>query len=132
MPAPDALRRVPAQAPRTPGATPAGRQGIARSASELMALSRGAGNEYHHVRISTGGPTKPWASMPLFKLRIEAADAEAGRSAAGLLGELIEPEPLAVTLFEAEPPVFTVEVYYDTPPALHGIATALAGLAGVG
>jgi ribosomal protein L11 methyltransferase len=69
--------------------------------------------------------------MPLFKLRIEAADADAGRSAAGLLGERIDPEPLAVTLFEAEPPLFTVEVYYDTPPALDAIATALAELAGV-
>jgi len=70
--------------------------------------------------------------MPLFKLRIEAADADAGRSAAGLLGELIAPEPLAVTLFEAGPPHFMVEAYYDTPPALDGIATALAELAGVG
>jgi ribosomal protein L11 methyltransferase len=95
-----------------------------------MALSRVPGNEYHHVEISMGRPTKP-ASMPLFKLRIEAADADAGRSAAGLLGERIDPEPLAVTLFEAEPPLFTVEVYYDTPPALDAIATALAELAGV-
>jgi ribosomal protein L11 methyltransferase len=69
--------------------------------------------------------------MPLFKLRIEAADAEAGRSAAGLLGELIAPEPLAVTLFEADPPRFLVEAYYGTRPQLELIGPALAGLAGL-
>ena len=70
--------------------------------------------------------------MPLFKLQIEAADAEAGRSGAGLVGELIAPEPLAVTLFEATPPRFLIEVYYATRPQLELIAPALAGLTGLG
>ena len=54
----------------------------------------------------------------LFKLRISAADLAAGRAAAGVIGELVAPEPLAVTLFEDKPPAFVVEAYYDTEPAL--------------
>src|SRR5438477_12790627 len=65
----------------------------------------------------------------LFKLRIGASDLAAGRAAAGLLGELVAPEPLAVTLFEDKPPAFVVEAYYDAAPALEVIAAALAGLA---
>jgi ribosomal protein L11 methyltransferase len=70
--------------------------------------------------------------MPLFKLRIEAANADVGRSAAGLLGELIAPEPIAVTLFEARPPFFTVEVYYEVRPQMEVIGPALAALSGLG
>jgi ribosomal protein L11 methyltransferase len=71
--------------------------------------------------------------MPLFKLCIEAADADTGRSAAGLIGEAIAPEPLAVTLFEAHRPGhFTVEAYYATQPRLEPIAAALSPLAGLG
>jgi ribosomal protein L11 methyltransferase len=65
----------------------------------------------------------------LFKLRIGASDLATGRAAAGLIGELAAPEPLAVTLFEAKPPAFVVEAYYDAEPALDVIAAALAGLA---
>jgi ribosomal protein L11 methyltransferase len=65
----------------------------------------------------------------LFKLRISASDLAAGRAAAGVIGELVAPEPLAVTLFEAKPPAFVVEAYYDAEPALDVIADALAGLA---
>jgi len=72
------------------------------------------------------------ASMPLYKLRIEAADADVGRSAAGRIGELIAPEPLAVTLFEAQPPAFTVEAYYAVPPHLGLLAAELAAIAGLG
>src|SRR5262245_49532749 len=64
----------------------------------------------------------------LFKLRIAAADLAAGRAAAGILGELIAPEPLAVTLFEDKPPAFVVEAYWNAAPALDAIANALAGL----
>jgi ribosomal protein L11 methyltransferase len=70
-------------------------------------------------------------SMPLFKLRIEAADADAGRTAAGLLGELLTPEPLAVTLFEALPPRCTVEAYFAARPPLALLAPMLAGVAGL-
>jgi ribosomal protein L11 methyltransferase len=70
--------------------------------------------------------------MPLFKLRIEAADSEAGRSASGLLGELVAPEPLAVTLFEAAPPRFVVEAYYGAPPRMDVLAPALGGISGLG
>ena len=73
----------------------------------------------------------PPARMPLFKLRIEAADADAGRSAAGLLGELTSPEPLAVTCFEARAPRFTVEAYYAAPPPLASLEPMLAGIAGL-
>src|SRR5215813_13578045 len=70
--------------------------------------------------------------MPLFKLRIEAADLDAGRSAAGHIGEVIAPEPLAVTLFEARPPAVVVEAYYTTPPNLAGLGSQLAAIAGLG
>jgi ribosomal protein L11 methyltransferase len=65
----------------------------------------------------------------LFKLRIAAADLATGRAAAGILGELVAPEPLAVTLFEEKPPAFVVEIYWDAEPAFDTIAKALAGLA---
>jgi ribosomal protein L11 methyltransferase len=65
----------------------------------------------------------------LFKLRIGAADLAAGRAAAGIIGELVAPEPLAVTLFEDAPPAFVVEAYWEAAPALDTIAQALAGLA---
>jgi ribosomal protein L11 methyltransferase len=70
--------------------------------------------------------------MALFKLRIEAADADAGRTAAGLLGELVAPEPLAVTLFEARPPRFTVEAYWDRRPPMALLARTLADVVGLG
>jgi len=66
--------------------------------------------------------------MPLFKLRFSAADLAAGRAAADLLGELVAPEPLAVTLFEDQPPRCIVEAYYRTEPGLEPIARALATL----
>ncbi len=65
----------------------------------------------------------------LFKLRIGAGDLATGRAAAGIIGELVAPEPLAVTLFEAKPPTFVVEAYWDAEPALAVIVDALAGLA---
>jgi len=68
----------------------------------------------------------------LFKLRIHAADVAAGRAAATVIGELLAPEPLAVTLFEDKPPSFVVEAYYAIEPALDAIAEALAGLADLG
>jgi len=64
----------------------------------------------------------------LLKLRIHAADLAAGQAAAGAVGELVAPEPLAVTLFEDKPPAFVVEAYWDAEPALGAIAEALAAL----
>ena len=64
----------------------------------------------------------------LFKLRIHAADLAAGRAAATVIGELLAPEPLAVTLFEDTPPAFVVEAYYNVAPALEVIARAIVGL----
>jgi ribosomal protein L11 methyltransferase len=59
-------------------------------------------------------------TMPQYKLRIPVADLDAGRTITGLLNELIEPSALAVTLFEAELPSFTVEAYYEgAPPVAH-------------
>jgi ribosomal protein L11 methyltransferase len=65
----------------------------------------------------------------LFKLRIGVADLAAGRAAADIIGELVEPAPLAVTLFEDIPPAFVVEAYWEAAPALDAIAQALADLA---
>ena len=44
----------------------------------------------------------------LFKLRISVPDLDTGRSIAGLLNEAVVPEPLAVTLFESNPPAHIV------------------------
>jgi ribosomal protein L11 methyltransferase len=65
--------------------------------------------------------------MPLFKLRIEAADLRSGERAAGLLGTPPAPDALAVTLFELKPPAFVVEAYYDREPPLERIAHVLDG-----
>jgi ribosomal protein L11 methyltransferase len=66
--------------------------------------------------------------MPLFKLRIPAADLAAGRAAADALGELSAPQPLAVSLFEDKPPAFIVEAYFDAEPTPDAIATTLAAI----
>ena len=65
--------------------------------------------------------------MPLYKLRIEARDLAAGRTAAGCLEGESAPQALAVTLFELKPPAFVVEAYYDQAPSLDAIARLLAG-----
>ena len=71
--------------------------------------------------------------MPLFKLRISASGLAAGRAAADAIGELAAPQALAVTLFEAVPPAYIVEAYYDAEPARDPIAVALAAIgAGLG
>jgi ribosomal protein L11 methyltransferase len=70
--------------------------------------------------------------MPLFKLRLTAADLPAGRAAADAIGALEAQHALAVTLFEDEPPAHVVEAYYDTEPPLEAIAHALAPIAGLG
>ena len=67
--------------------------------------------------------------MLLFKLRICVADLDAGRSVSGLLGEVIEPNALAVTLFEDKPPAFIVEAYYEHEPSASDIDGALISLA---
>jgi ribosomal protein L11 methyltransferase len=64
----------------------------------------------------------------LFKLRLRVTDLDTGRSVSGLLGEVIEPSPLAVTLFEAELPAFVVEAYYEGEPSAPDIERALAHL----
>jgi ribosomal protein L11 methyltransferase len=64
--------------------------------------------------------------MPLFKLRIEVPDLQAGRTTSDALQGLDEPAPLAVTLFELHPPTFVVEAYYGEPPRLEGLRQHLA------
>ena len=66
--------------------------------------------------------------MPLIKLRIPAADLGAGRRAELLLGELLVPEALAVTLFEDKADGYAVEAYYQVAPALASLEEALAAL----
>jgi ribosomal protein L11 methyltransferase len=71
--------------------------------------------------------------MPLFKLRIAAADLAAGIRAEALLLQIDTPEAIAVTLFEDAPGRFVVEAYYPTAPTLAPIAQALSALgAGLG
>jgi ribosomal protein L11 methyltransferase len=66
--------------------------------------------------------------MPLFKLCIRVVDLDAGRSVSGLLGEVVEPSALAVTLFEDEAAAFVVEAYYEQEPSAPDIDRALSGL----
>jgi ribosomal protein L11 methyltransferase len=75
------------------------------------------------------GTCRPTHGMPLHKLSIEAADLETGRVLSRRLEELGSPSALAVTLFEAVPPRFLVEAYYDRAPATDSIARALATIA---
>ncbi|MBX9591826.1 MAG: 50S ribosomal protein L11 methyltransferase [Hyphomonadaceae bacterium] len=71
--------------------------------------------------------------MPLYKLRIEAADLATGRPIADLLEAASTPPALAVALFELAPPTYVVEAYYDQSPSLDAIARLLDGLgAGLG
>jgi ribosomal protein L11 methyltransferase len=64
--------------------------------------------------------------VPLFKLRIEVPDLEAGQAASDVIEALGEPAPLAVTLFELHPPAHIVEAYYDRPPRLGEVRLRLA------
>src|SRR5688572_5441129 len=64
----------------------------------------------------------------LFKLRIAVPNLDTGRTVAGLLNEAVVPEPLAVTLFESQPPAHIVEAYYDIKPPLAAVVQALEGL----
>jgi ribosomal protein L11 methyltransferase len=64
--------------------------------------------------------------MPLFKLRIEAPDLDAGRAASEVIEALEEPAPLTVTLFELSPPAYVVEAYFDRPPSLEDVSTRVA------
>jgi ribosomal protein L11 methyltransferase len=70
----------------------------------------------------------PTRIMPLFKLSVGAPDLQAGRSSADLLGELVAPQALAVTLFERGPAGFLVEAYYETEPSIAALAQALSVL----
>lgn len=69
--------------------------------------------------------------MPLFKVRLDAASAEAGHRAAALLGDAMEPAASATTVFEASPAGYVVEAYFAAQPAPDAIARLLAG-AGAG
>ena len=64
--------------------------------------------------------------MPLYKLRVEAADLETGKTIANRLGEPPAPYALAITLFELKLPAFVVEAYYDHAPNLPGIEELLS------
>src|SRR6185312_2768936 len=65
--------------------------------------------------------------MPLHKVRIDTIDLATGEKVAALLGEAAAPPALAITLFEAGPPAFVVEAYYDHALSLATIEEALAG-----
>src|SRR5262245_33688204 len=63
--------------------------------------------------------------MALFKLRIAVPDLAAGHSASDVLA-VLEPEPLASTLFEHGPPRFVLNAYFDRPPELDAVRVRLA------
>ena len=62
------------------------------------------------------------------KICIATRDLDAARSVAGLLAEVLRPEPLAISVFEALAPAHRVEAYYDSAPDLAHIAAALVDL----
>jgi ribosomal protein L11 methyltransferase len=64
--------------------------------------------------------------MPLFKLRIEVPDSGSGEAACAAVEGLEDPAPVAVTLFELQPPRFVVEAYYDRTPSLEDVQLRLA------
>ena len=66
--------------------------------------------------------------MPQQKLHIPVATFDAARTLAGLIGEIVEPAPLAVTLFEAKPAGYVVEAYFAAPLGLARLAAALREL----
>jgi ribosomal protein L11 methyltransferase len=63
--------------------------------------------------------------MALVKVRVRAADLGSGRAGEAALTELLQPEALAVTLFEAKPSGFFLEAYYAAPAPLAAIREAL-------
>jgi ribosomal protein L11 methyltransferase len=68
------------------------------------------------------------------KLVIPTEDLDAARSAAGYLGEILDPPPLAVTHFERQPSGYLVEAYFEEAPDMASIVGALAllGKPGIG
>jgi ribosomal protein L11 methyltransferase len=71
--------------------------------------------------------------MPLYKLRIDAADLATGQVAERALAESAASEPVAITLFEARAPAHVLEAYYEAPPEIGPIQEALDRLgAGLG
>ena len=69
--------------------------------------------------------------MPLLKLTIHAAPAEAQRLEAALAG-LEHPEASAVTIFEAGPASACVEAYFEEPVLLADLQPLLVGIQLVG
>lgn len=66
------------------------------------------------------------------KVVLDAADLDGARTAAGVLGELYEPGPLAVTQFENGPKSFRVEAYFEAEPDVASIAEAITATGAVG
>jgi ribosomal protein L11 methyltransferase len=59
------------------------------------------------------------------KVVLDADDVDAARAAAGVLAELFEPAPLAVTQFETGPASFRIEAYFESAPDLAALDLAL-------
>lgn len=62
-----------------------------------------------------------------YKVVLDAAGLDGARSAAGVLSELYEPVPLAVTQFEAGPTGFRIEAYFVSAPDIAGVQAAIDG-----
>jgi ribosomal protein L11 methyltransferase len=63
-----------------------------------------------------------------FRVTIDAADSDAARSITGLLGEIFEPAPLAVTQFENGLTAHRVDAYFEDAPDLVALQEALDDL----
>jgi ribosomal protein L11 methyltransferase len=75
-------------------------------------------------------PAKVLAAAPsLFKVSVTAADFDAARSVAALWGEVADPPPLAVSMFEQAPRGHVVEALYDHRPSAADVAKSLKALA---
>lgn len=60
-----------------------------------------------------------------YKVVLDAAGLDGARSAAGVLSELYEPAPLAVTQFEAGPAGFRIEAYFESAPDIAEVQQAI-------
>ena len=63
--------------------------------------------------------------MRQIKVQLPAPDFDAARTLAALLGEALEPAPIAVTMFEAKYPAHVVEAYFDAANTAESVRTAI-------
>ncbi len=67
-----------------------------------------------------------------YKVVLSAADLDGARSAAGVLSELYEPAPLAVTQFEEGASGYRIEAYFESEPDVAELQAVVAGTGAAG